>query len=134
MLKDLPAPVCKRGMNAHILFHLRPRKDHQQIRLMGFSIARTGTCMLRECEQCASVISLSTRPSFLSSPLTPVQGITRPPRITHLSSRLASTPTFSNGSSGPPCPALGNFFLSSCPGKKGVAQRLLHLKVVPLTI
>jgi hypothetical protein len=59
--------------------------------------------------------------SILSSPLGPVQGFARRPRITHLNSRLVSIPTSAISSSEPPCPALGNFFLSSCPGKKGVA-------------
>jgi hypothetical protein len=60
--------------------------------------------------------------SFLSSPLSAVQGIARRPRPAYVGSRLASRPPFAIDPSEPPCPALGNFYLSSCPGKKGVAH------------
>ena len=83
---------------------------------------------------CLCHVAKHACPSFLSSPLVPVQGMARRPKFTHLSSRLVSIPTSANNPSEPPCPALGNLYLSSCPGKKGVSQRLLHVKVVSLTI
>jgi hypothetical protein len=59
---------------------------------------------------------------FSSSPLSAVQGIARRPKPAHLSSRLLSRPTSAIDPLEPPCPALGNIYLSSCPGKKGVAH------------
>lgn len=43
----------------------------------------------------------------------------RRPKLEHLGSSVALHRTFANDSSQHPCPALGNLYLSSCPGKKG---------------
>jgi hypothetical protein len=59
--------------------------------------------------------------SLFSSPLPSLQGTTRRPKLAHLGSSLVSHRTFANDSSQHPCPALGNLYLSSCPGKKGGA-------------
>ncbi|KAH9083895.1 phosphatases II [Lactarius deliciosus] len=51
-------------------------------------------------------------------PSIPTHGITRRPKLAHLGSRLVSHPATSSDSPQPASPALGNLFLSSCPGKK----------------
>ena len=51
-----------------------------------------------------------------------LQGIVRRPKLEHLGSSLALHRTFANDSLQHPCPALGNLYLSSCPGKKGGAN------------
>lgn len=51
-----------------------------------------------------------------------MQRIARRPKPAHFGSRLALRPTSTIDPSEPPCPALGNFYLSSCPGKKGAAH------------
>lgn len=55
---------------------------------------------------------------YPNSTFHPTHGITRRPKLAHLGSRLVSHPATSSGSPQPASPALGNLFLSSCPGKK----------------
>ncbi|KAF8270249.1 protein-tyrosine phosphatase-like protein [Lactarius quietus] len=54
-----------------------------------------------------------------NSTLYPPHGIARRPKLAHLGSRLVSHPVISSDSPQPTSPALGNLYLSSCPGKKG---------------
>jgi len=61
---------------------------------------------------------LQNKRSYPISPLPPLQGIVRRPKLEHLGSSVALHRTFANDSSQHPCPALGNLYLSSCPGKK----------------
>jgi protein-tyrosine phosphatase len=61
---------------------------------------------------------LQNKRSYPISPLPSLQGIARRPKLGHSGSSLMSHRTYANDSSQHPCPALGNLYLSSCPGKK----------------
>jgi hypothetical protein len=59
---------------------------------------------------------------FFSSPLPSLQGTVRRPKLAHPGPSLVSRHTYAKDSLQHPCPALGNLYLSSCPGKKGGAH------------
>jgi hypothetical protein len=60
-------------------------------------------------------------PFLQSSSLSSFQGAAGRPKVVHARSSIVSRRAFANDSSQRPCPALGNLYLSSCPGKKGKA-------------
>jgi len=56
--------------------------------------------------------------SYPISPLSSFRGTAGRPKLAHSGSSIVSRRAFANDSSQRPCPALGNLYLSSCPGKK----------------
>ncbi|KAI0280998.1 protein-tyrosine phosphatase-like protein [Russula aff. rugulosa BPL654] len=56
--------------------------------------------------------------SYPISPLSSFQGTVGQSKLAQLRSSIVSRRAFANDSSQRPCPALGNLYLSSCPGKK----------------
>ena len=83
------------------------------------STARTSVHILCELIRGPFVSSLVIHVPFFSPPLPSLQGIVRRPKLEHLGASVPLHRTFANDSSQHPCPALGNLYLSSCPGKKG---------------
>jgi len=114
--------LARRGMSAHTLFHLRYRKVRLQSRSVEFSISRTSDRI--RCKLNFGMFVTYAKdayPPYLSSSFPSVQGATRHAKLAYVGPRLPP-PSSTDNLSQRPYPALGNLYLSSCPGKKGGAH------------
>lgn len=124
---DLRSPDLKCGMTVLVLSHLLHHRPSLPARPSESIIYKTSV-HTRCKSRISSVRLLNIDIRVLcSSSFYPTHGIARRPKLAHLSSRLVSHPATSSDSPQRTSPALGNLYLSSCPGKKGSAFHTCRL-------